>query len=217
MARLTLLSTLVLFGALASAQTFSPFTAKVRKIEYNIAANGAKTVAGIWVGVYYRASDGTTMMKLHPIVNGKPGADMAILTDPSGNVTRISWTRREAVLVQDGPGPGFPAAFSRATGARANVNGVSCVVEPVLQPGCASCKVGTRVTDANTVCGSPEYGVIVHMDRVSHLGNRTIETVQDTYSFQNGEPDPAEMRIPPGFTRRQRIAHLAVNPGSRPN
>lgn len=196
------------------SQSFAPFTAKTRTVYYNIAFDGTKTVTRVLVGTYSRSSEGKTLAMRHTIDNGTPGPDWAFLTDASGAVTRIDWGRKEGVLVQEGVGPGYARPFAQAEGERRTINGVSCVMVPMVARVCQNGSCQPEPPDPrNFDCASPEYGVVVHKDLIQHIGIRTIETVEDTYNFIRQEPDAAAMQVPAGFARRRSIV---TRPPGRP-
>lgn len=202
----------------ALAQHPAPFTAQIRSVRYMIGSDGQKTVTSITLGTVSRSSAGFTLARHHEIVKGKVMPDDAILTGPDGAVTHIVFGTRQAILLQDGR-PGYVSPPSQAHGERRMMNGVSCIVVPFaptrvcLNGKCTSGPESLK----NFGCVSPEYGLMVHSDVLGkpgvvmpQRGNEIIETVEDTYNFKIGEPNPASVKIPDGFTRTRRIF---VRPG----
>lgn len=191
---------------LVFAQSVSPFTAKTRTVTYQIAPNGAKTVIGIRVGTFSRDSKGETLAKYHTLNNGTAGADQGVLTDPDGKVSRLDWARQEAVVVQDSRGSSYVRPFSDVKGEAHTINGVSCVVIPVQTRICNGRDCTPQPADPGDFdCVSPQYGVVVHLDLIQHIGTRTTEMVKDSYDFAPQDPDPASMKIPAGFARRRNL------------
>lgn len=203
-----------LLSIAAAAQTsYAPVVAKTRRLRYKIGLNGSKTLVDAWVGVYLRSSSGAMLLKQQKIVNNQPRAAFGTFTDASGNVYELHWSTKEAIQRQFGvPAPEMP--FARATGDHRTINGVDCVVKPIVTMDCTggSCEQSTP-TGPNWVCGSPKYGTVVHEENTVTVHGEEFETVTDTYDFQEIEPDPAALTIPAGFMRRVEIPQLNAGSG----
>lgn len=194
----------LLFAGLAGAQSAAPFTAQTRRVYYDIADSGAKSVRAIFVGTFNRASDGTTALQQHPLVGGDPGEVTVVLTKPDGEETRISFKRKEAILLRQG-GTNYQPPFANIRGAHREINGVDCIVIPAKARVCDQAGCAPQPDPRDFACVSPTYGTVVHSDVLETVSGRRREIVYDVSQFASREPDPAIMRVPAGFRIRTEL------------
>ncbi len=186
--RLTLWGPILFFSLFQDAtraqSPVEPIKAKQRKLTYQIQPDGSKILKREETGVFYRSSSGATMNTM---------ADRSTFIDEQGNTYNIVHSTKLAKLVARQGQPELLYEQIKALPPEGiqgyeMVNGLQCAIRPVLGNGKPTGKAYSYLP----------YGLTVKVETTDPGGSFWV--VREMYDIEVAEPDPAQVRIPKGYS-----------------
>lgn len=185
-------------AGIVSAQ-WIPISAQQRRLIFAIDAQGRESLVQEERGAYSRSRTGAVLSKLWRVEDGveRTAAARATLNDPaSGQIFELAYDRNVATrrgMLRRPYLPKSAADWKTAGRPERRHEGLRCVEMPVR---------GAMV-ESGFDCVSPDYDLTLRFEAVLRNRGGRSRVVEELYDIRIGvEPEPAALRLPPGFAVR---------------
>ena len=196
--KLSTLFTLLVFVfgyAVDSLAQFTPVTAKVRSVSFQIQDDGSEVEVHRTEGSYYRSSSGSVMETKFHIQNGEllNEGTAHFVDSSSGKTYALDHRLNTATVIQTRPIPFFlPSSVPPQTVGEAVIGGLNCVATPVVLNGDVGNPVGKALWSVdNALLVKREYTI------------GDLRTVWELYEISFSEPTSSKFGVPSNYT----VAH----------
>ena len=176
-----------------------PASAKQRRLVFAIDAQGRESLVQEERGSYSRSRTGAALSTLWRVDGGveRTATARATLNDPeSGQIFELAYDRSVATrrgMLRRPYVPRSAAEWQTAGRPERRHEGLRCVEMPVR---------GAMV-ESGFDCVSPDYDLTLRFEAVLRNRGGRSRVVEELYDIRVGvEPEPAALRLPPGFAVR---------------